>query len=135
MSLDWTDTAKRLAAHPKWEWLEGMLAKPDLDAQKFTPFIVLPQRIGRDGLLSSAPHFPDLTDWQTFGLVFGMVIEAGYFVEGQTDELVVQRLDGKWGVNSLGWDGSGLYLERDLADKETPGQALGELWLELVEVA
>lgn len=131
MSLDWTDTAKRLVAHPKWEWREGMLAKPDLDAQKFTPFIVLPQRIGRDGLLSSAPHFPDLKDWATVGIILGMCFELAptmYIMTRERGDWCVSRFQSNRELRENGNNPYKGYFSKAL------GQALGELWLELVEV-
>lgn len=132
----WTNTAKRLAEHPKWEWREGMLAvEPKYGDTKFR----LWKRDEKywNGSVGEGPWyrvtheemtkcFPDLTDWATVGVLLGMCIEA--FAAARTWQQRARAIEllGRW-LKSL--------LEAAIMDRDpvVPGQALGELWLELVE--
>jgi len=115
---EWTETAKRMVAHPRWE--------PDSRMAFYTT---------PDG-----EQFPDLTDWATTGIILGTV-----------EETVAQETGGvPWDFGVQYWETQGWIAwnyERGEKSKDEPsskdsgiairrkrwpGQALGELWLELV---
>jgi len=100
---DRTDTAKRMAASPKWVWREGMKCCAS-----------------DHGPIHLGPCIPDLTDWATTGIILGMIMEIC-----GAPRLECTRT-GRWfaaaGIETV--FATRMYLY--------PGQALGELWLESV---
>jgi hypothetical protein len=104
----WQDTAKRLAAHPEFTFLEGMLVTNGNHTFRIGPFSGKPPE--------SEGYYPVFNDptWATVGVLLGMVVEAGYF--DKWEELVIR----------------GFYLENGpLPPAPVLGQALAELLLEL----
>jgi glyoxylase-like metal-dependent hydrolase (beta-lactamase superfamily II) len=120
--MTWQSTAKRLAAHPRWEWQDGMLVHGhpadgtlrvlDYDEQEdFTE-----------------EEYPDLTDWATVGVLLGMVVEAG----AMYPRLMVD--DGRYGATKEGWAADCkdfAWGNQHFRVHETPGHALAQLLLEL----
>ena len=132
---DWTDTALRLKAYPEFVWTEGMLIRwVDFELEEMD--VQPPQRLdftgGKFEREDSEP-IPDLTDLSTVGILLGLVVEQ------------LKRVKADWwllegGVSDY-HSGSQPYMARysiggaKRFERGTiPGQALGLLWLQLIEM-
>jgi len=126
----WQDTAKRMAARPEWKWLEGMLMATCLDGQVYPQqrFGEFSHEVQRQTL--SYKPIPVLTDWPTVGVILGMVVELA-----QKKRPFKSRVElTQWGNpdyhgGERAWDARCEHVQTLLVG--LPGQALGELWLEL----
>lgn len=112
--MDWIETAKRLAAHPRFrDAFEKIVG--DLD-----------DWIARYGAYNRGCVVLDLTHWPTVGVLLGMVVEAGWCPE------VCQMSWGPWRAWRIRPDVNRTRCHAVKApDYEIPGQALAELLLEL----
>ena len=101
MSEPWEDIAKRLAAHPRFEWREGMMAT---------------DHVG---------NVPDLTDAATTGiLLLGMWLDARPKHEHADPVSLVRTTGGPWIVRS------GFTFATHLASHPVPGAAIALALLE-----
>jgi hypothetical protein len=118
--MGWQDTAKRLAAHPKWEWrkLDRRLGVFDVDDE----WEMLDE-------CHRNPAYPDLTDWPTVGCLLGMVVEAGGYAEFTYLDKKVSTAAGIVSVEQP--EPGRVEVRVPRHTYPTPGQALGELLLEL----
>ena len=122
MTPEETELAKRLAAHPEWEWRPGMriftpepcrLFSPD-DYAALCPSPNLDDNevgiiLGGDVSVAKGCHWPDLSDPATQGVVLAMIAEVA-------PDLVVMN---------------GHYIAPWMA--ETFGASLAKTWLHFQE--
>ena len=131
----WQETAKRLAAHPRFKWLGGMKVWPAGSSLMWVRLVIPPFEFTEgDGTI------PDLTDWPTVGVLLGMVVEASKESESdltvETCSTNTGHMDwAPWRVSlweEIPWvEGETQLNDWLTCGGATPGQALAELLLEL----
>jgi hypothetical protein len=98
--MTWQDTAKRLAAHERFEWMDGM--KPVCRTGGCGVKTGEEERAtGAETSCFSVDHHPDLTDWPTIGALVGMLMDGDSKKYPENDgflsfDRVTTRIKSEW---------------------------------------
>lgn len=90
------ELARRLVAHPEWEWLGGILVESPDDKRDRAWRLVAGSWVQEAGLTyrDMAPRgmalLPDLADPATQGCLLVMLTELGHFIRYESDAHLVQ---------------------------------------------